>query len=166
VGASDCNYLRPLQLPISVRNTRKGAFSAGSVENLPGCIPPLQVSAEQNVLRALAADLNAHYCLGLDQDVSIMRGTCANPDENQVGRLAVIGSSHLRRVSASGALRSVQLVERLPRWTPPAATTATAKSILAAAKLTENDCLLLDCFSNSIYTIIWRGQWSWRRADQ
>jgi hypothetical protein len=91
----------PLQLPISVRNSRKGAFSAGEVVNLPGRIPTLQVRAEESILSALASDLNAHYCLGIDQEVIVMRGTCASPNSNQVGRLAIIGSSHTRRMLAS-----------------------------------------------------------------
>jgi hypothetical protein len=122
------------------------------VSNLPGCIPLLQVRAEESILRALASNLNAHYCLGIDQEVIVMRGMCASPNSNKVGQLAIIGSSHTRRMSASDALRSVQFIENLPRWTPTAATIAATKSILAAAKLTETDCLVLDCFSNSIYT--------------
>jgi hypothetical protein len=141
-----------MQLPLSIRNSRKGAFSAGSVVNLPGRIPPLQVRAEEAILRALAGDLNAHYCLGIDQEVFVLRGTCASPNQNQVGRLAIIGSSHMRRMSASDALRSAQIVENLPRWTPTAATVAATKAILTAAKLTDTDCLVLDCFSNSVYT--------------
>jgi hypothetical protein len=97
-------------------------------------------------------DLNEHYCLGLDDEVNVMRGTCANPNANLVGRLAVVGSSHSRRLSASDALRDSAFIENLPRWTPTAATVAAAKSVIAAAKLTEHDCLLLDCFSNSTLT--------------
>jgi hypothetical protein len=103
-------------------------------------------------LRALVTDLNEHYCLGLDNEVNVMRGTCANPNANLVGRLAVVGSSHSRRMSASDALRDSAFVENLPRWTPTPATVAAAKSVIAAAKLTEQDCLVLDCFSNSTFT--------------
>jgi hypothetical protein len=53
---------------------------------------------------------------------------------------------------ASDALREAQFIENLPCWTPPAPTVAAAKSILSAAKLSETDCLVLDCFSNSVYT--------------
>jgi hypothetical protein len=97
-------------------------------------------------------DLNAHYCLGIDKEVNVMRGTCANPNANSVGRLAVVGSLHSRRMLASDALRDSIFIENLPRWTPTATTVAAAKSVIAASKLNEQDCLVLDCFSNSTYT--------------
>jgi hypothetical protein len=97
-------------------------------------------------------DLNAHYCLGIDKDVNVMRGTCANPNANLVGRLAVVGSSHSRRASASDALKDSFFIENLPCWTPTAASAAAVKTVIAAAKLNEHDCLVLDCFTNSTYT--------------
>jgi hypothetical protein len=74
-----------MQLPLSIRNSRKGAFSAGAVVNLPGRIPPLQVRAEEAILRALACDLNAHYCLGIDQEVFVLRGSAPVQTQTRSG---------------------------------------------------------------------------------
>jgi hypothetical protein len=96
-GKNDSNKVRGLQLPIGFRNTRRGNFTAGIIKDLPNKVSTLDPDSEQAALWVIAAILNQHYCLGLDEEVTIQRGAGASSSCN-TGRLAIIGASHSKRV--------------------------------------------------------------------
>jgi hypothetical protein len=40
MGCNSYNKVKSVQMPIGLKNTRRGAFTAGKIDNLPGYIPP------------------------------------------------------------------------------------------------------------------------------
>jgi hypothetical protein len=149
-GKNDSNKVKGLQLPLGFRNTRRGNFTAGVIENLPNRVNLMDPETEQDCLRLIAKTLNVHYCLGLDENVSVQRGAGASPNEN-TGRVAIIGASHSKKYAASDALRNGTQISDLPHWTPDAKLSATIAKKIKDLKLDDNDCLVLDIFSNSAF---------------
>jgi hypothetical protein len=150
-GNNAHNFVKRLQLPISLRNSRRGNFTAGIVENLPNTLPPMNCEIEADIVNGMTYALNKLYSLNLDTNVGVVRGVGANSIGRNEGRIAIIGASHAGRYGASPALKSGRLVQDLPRWTPTDTTTRAAKQKLLELKLTSNDTLILDIFSNSVY---------------
>jgi hypothetical protein len=149
-GRNDSNKVKGLQMPIGFRNTRRGTFTAGIIENLPNRVDVLDPECEEAALRKLAAALNQHYCLGLDEEVTTQRGAGAS-SSGTTGRVAIIGASHARKYAASDALRTCNVVKDLPHWTPTELHTAATCKKLKDLKLGKDDCVILDLFSNSTY---------------
>jgi hypothetical protein len=73
-GKNDSNKVKGLHLPLGFRNTRRGNFTAGAIESLPNRVHFMDPESEQDWLRLIAKTLNVHYCLGLDENVSVQRG--------------------------------------------------------------------------------------------
>jgi hypothetical protein len=133
-GRNDSNRVKGLQMPIGFRNTRRGTFTAGIIENLPNRVDILDPECEEAALRKIAAALNQHYCLGLDEEVTTQRGAGASSSRN-TGRVAIIGASHARKNAASDALRTCNVVKDLPHWTPTELHTAATSKKLKDLKL-------------------------------
>jgi hypothetical protein len=83
--------------------------------------------------------------------IVVKRGGRALHSENQSGRLVLICASHTRRILASGVLKSKNVTEDLPRWTPEQTVTASIVKKLEELNLDECDCVVFDLFSNDIY---------------
>jgi hypothetical protein len=103
------------------------------------------------ILKATVTELNKHYCLALADSIVVERGAGALHTENQSGRIVFIGASHMRRILASDALKNENVVDDLPRWTPDADIAQSIIKKLEILKLNENDCVVMDLFSNDVY---------------
>jgi hypothetical protein len=151
-GGEGCeNSPRNLLLPISYRNTRKVPYTAGEIEQLPGAVRTLTDSAEKNAVTALVTELNRNYFLGLSENISVARGGGLASVGTSAGKIAMIGASHTRRMTDSGAASRVNLMQGLPRWTSDGSCVTNCVEIISQAELTSNDCIYLDLFSNSTF---------------
>jgi hypothetical protein len=72
-----CTSSKHMEMPHSIRNSRRGMFAAGGVDKLPKWIPPLLAAQEKLVLGQLILDLNKFYFLNLDVNFPLMRGAGA-----------------------------------------------------------------------------------------
>jgi hypothetical protein len=140
-----------MEMPHSIRNSRRGTFAAGGVKKLPKWIPPLSPAQEKLIVGQLILDLNKFYCLNLDVNYNPLRGAGASSPGAEQGWVAFIGASHAAKVSALAAARHQGFIPNLPRWTPDQQNCNTTIEKLKELKLGPADYLILDIFSNSIY---------------
>ena len=84
----------------------------------------------------------------LDTSPNFARGGAAPRDELAERRVALLGASHAKRLSALAGDSGIVL---LPRWAPDTDTVSEIVADIAELKLTSNDVLVVDIFSNMIY---------------
>jgi hypothetical protein len=147
------NTNKHLALPIGIRNSRKGFFNAGKLTGLPNSLQGLGAQEEQGILRCLAEETNKYYCLNIDENVVVSRGTGAPENDANTGRVFLVGSSHLHRIATSPAAAKIpKLVSDMPRWATDGSALSSVAEMLSTAEIKENDLVILDLFSNMIFS--------------
>jgi hypothetical protein len=140
-------------IPIVIRNSMKGFFNAGKLTGLPNSLQGLGAQDEQGILRCLAEETNKYYCLNIDENVVVSRGTGAPENDANTGRVFLVGSSHLHRIATSPAAAKIpKLVSDMPRWATDGSSLSSVAEMLGTAEIRENDLIILDLFSNMIFS--------------
>jgi len=134
-------------MPTSVRNPRKQRFVSGPICP-PATMAPLSKEDESAIVCCLLSELSNLLSLKLDTSPNFARGGAAPRVELAERRVAILGASHAKRLSALAGESGIVL---LPRWAPDTDTVREIVAEIAELKLTSNDILVVDIFSNMIY---------------
>jgi hypothetical protein len=137
-------------MPVSIRNPRKQRFISGPV-GTPAAVSPFDESEESALVCCLIGEISGLLSLKLDNSPSFARGGAAPPCEHAIIRAAYVGASHVSRMLAPATASDVTEDIQLPRWASDSDTVSLITEKVTELKLTANDALVLDIFSNMAF---------------
>jgi len=141
-----------LMLPVGFRNHRKHPVVSDPYDgHIPTSIPPVSEDTERRIVTALLAELNDVYGLNLDTAPDFSR----NPNHNTGnghGRVILVGGSHMARLTDALQLGGAETrFIGAPGWVATRASLADAAAQLSSIRVTSDDIVVIDLWSNSAY---------------
>jgi len=141
-----------LMLPAGFRNHRKHPVVSDPYDgNIPTSIPPVNELSESRIVNALLTELNDVYGLNLDISPDYSR----NPNHNTGnghGRMILVGGSHMARLAE--AMQQGGAETRYigaPGWVATRAALLDASTQMRNLKVSGDDSVVIDLWSNSAY---------------
>jgi len=141
---------RTLFLPANAKNPRKQRFVAGSVCH-PASLDPVGEEKEAVIVTCLIGELSSLLSLKLDPSPDFARGGAAPNCELAMRRVAYLGASHTKRMSALAAAGGSTTGTLLPRWASDRNSVTIIAETVANLNLGKNDVLVADIFSNMVF---------------
>jgi len=141
-----------LMLPVGFRNHRKHPVVSDPYDgHIPTSIPPVNEQIERRIVTALLLELNDVYGLNLDISPDFNRNPNHNTGNGQ-GRVILVGGSHMARLAEALQLGGAETrFVGAPGWVATRAGLADAAAQIQNLKVTGEDSVVLDLWSNSAY---------------
>jgi len=141
---------RTLFLPANAKNPRKYRFMSGSICP-PASLDPVGEDKEAVIITSLIGELSALLSRKLDPNPDFARGGAAPTCELATRRVAYLGASHTKRMSALAVASGGTTGTLLPRWASDRNTVTSIAEVVADLNLGKNDVLVADIFSNMAF---------------
>jgi hypothetical protein len=121
---------------------------------LPEKIKPLTEAEEKTLIVTMCREINENYALNIDENPDLTRCSDSGTGKNNgfSGRVFAIGGSHLSRLAGGLVSQNCEVINLTkPGWKADPESITECKNKLRSYNLTDEDTVLLDLLSNSVY---------------